>query len=108
MTKKLNPKCFKNWATAYTATGYLVPCCYCDNPETMNDSNFKKLLDASKVEESNSIEDILLSDEWSNFRDNLKKDIAPNVCFRYCGQNKTAIKKTIYIDGKEQFIYEVK
>lgn len=104
---KLKPKCFENWATAYTSTGYLVPCCYCDNPETMNDSNFKKLLNVSKVDDVETIEDILLTTEWSDFRDNLKKDKAPNVCFKFCGQNKTSIKKKNYADDEET-IYEVK
>ena len=46
---------------------------------------FLKLLKVSKVSEHNSIKDIVLSDEWLEFCENLKKDIAPEQCFKTCG-----------------------
>ena len=30
--QKVNPKCLYKKELAYTATGYLLPCCWCDNP----------------------------------------------------------------------------
>ena len=87
---KIQPKCEKGKQCkdyAYSAKGFLLPCCWCDviNPE--NDPELMKLfrphLHLSNVD---SIEKILLSDEWLDFKKSITKDYekAPDVCRRYC------------------------
>jgi len=84
MTKKLDPMCFKGFPMAITKDGYLIPCCYCDVPETMNDLEFKKLLSVSKIDDYNTIEEILENDEWLAFENNLKNNIGPHSCWNTC------------------------
>ena len=72
----------------YTATGYLMPCCWCDQPEEYD--HFKQLgfFDESlKLENNDSVEQIMLSKTWMQFHKTLVVDPsnAPNVCKRKCG-----------------------
>ena len=74
MTKKifLRPKCLTGEQSyAYTNRGHLIPCCYCDTINSYKDPNFKKLLAVSKVSEHESIEDIIMQNEWLEFEENL-------------------------------------
>ena len=32
--KKINAKCLAFKELSYTAEGYLIPCCWCDNPKS--------------------------------------------------------------------------
>jgi hypothetical protein len=57
----------------------------------------KKLLKVSKIDEVDNIEDILFSKEWSEFADNLNKNIGLDVCYEICGEKKQQ-KKEVYID----------
>ena len=41
---KIKPKCMYGMEAAVTATGWLVPCCWCDQPPTMNNGNFKRMI----------------------------------------------------------------
>jgi hypothetical protein len=67
---------------AMTNRGHLIPCCYMDTIASMKTEHMQKLLKVSKVSEHNSIKDIVLSDEWLEFCENLKKDIAPTSMFQ--------------------------
>ena len=76
MTKKifLRPKCLTGEQSyAYTNRGHLIPCCYCDTINSYKDPNFKKLLAVSKVSEHESIEDIIMQNEWLEFEENLRE-----------------------------------
>lgn len=84
--KKLDPRCISGiQQMAMTNRGHLIPCCYMDTIKSMKSEYMQKLLKVSKVSEHNSIKDIVLSDEWLEFCENLKKDIAPEQCFKTCG-----------------------
>jgi len=91
MTKKteLDPQCI-NGTIAYAVTnrGHLIPCCRCDDPQTMNDSEFQKLLSVSKISDYNSINEILQTKEWIEFEENLKNNKGPHACFHTCRKNK--------------------
>ena len=97
MTKELDPMCFKGFPMAITKDGCLIPCCYCDVPETMNDPDFKKLLAVSKIDNYDSIQEILENEEWKEFEENLKNDIGPHSCWNTCSKN-TIIRQNNVID----------
>jgi|TARA_B100001094_G_scaffold80969_1_gene77179 hypothetical protein len=85
---KINPKCKAGKDYSYSAKGFLLPCCWCDtvNPET--DKELHKLFNPElHLSNVDSIEEVLLSDEWLNFDESITKDFdkAPKVCKRYCG-----------------------
>ena len=73
---------------ALSAKGYILPCCWCDTISPEKDEELMKLfrphLHLDKVD---SIDEILLSDEWLDFKKSITKDYdkAPKVCKRYCG-----------------------
>ena len=84
----LKPKCFGRMEAAVNAQGFLLPCCWCDTPKTLNDINFKKLVNnkfhLSKVKD---IKEVLYSNEWKEFRENLKKNNLvklPDMCKIKC------------------------
>lgn len=86
---KLDPQCFKNKiAFAVTNRGELIPCCRCDDPKTINDPEFKKLLKVSKISNYNTIEDILTTPEWINFEKDLRNNKGPDACWHTCRSNK--------------------
>lgn len=86
---KLDPLCFKDRiAFAVTNRGHLIPCCRCDDPLTMNDPEFQKLLAVSKISDYNSIEEILVTKEWKEFEENLRNHKGPHACFHTCRKNK--------------------
>jgi len=91
----------KSKPPAYSSLGYLMPCCWVD-PRNMMDLEdrgpenkqlkdcklyvnlFKEKLKLSNV---NSVEEIMLSDEWREFYEALLYDTekVPEHCHRYCG-----------------------
>jgi len=75
------PRCMKNKPPAYSATGYILPCCWCDN-ENIEDFDFmmKEHLHISNID---TIDDVFLSDEWTEFRERLETN-PPRVCKKYC------------------------
>lgn len=90
-TKKveLDPLCQKGKiAMAVTNRGQLIPCCRCDDPRTMNDPEFQKLLKVSNIRDYDSIQEILNTKEWAEFNENLKNNIGPNACLETCRKNK--------------------
>lgn len=74
---KLWPRCMGKHISkmdpAVTNRGHLVPCCFIDQQEELDDPIMKKMLKVSKISEHNSVEDILYSDEWKEFALNLNK-----------------------------------
>lgn len=86
---ELEPLCFKKEiAMAVTNRGHLIPCCRCDNPANMADPEFQKLLKVSKISDYNSINEILETDEWNNFRKDLRNNKGPASCVYTCRKNK--------------------
>ena len=86
---KMKPMCFEEFAFGITNKGELLPCCYCDDQQTLNDPDFKKLTDVSKIADYDKIEDIFKNKEWKEFYDLLANDIPPcHACFQTCGFKK--------------------
>lgn len=108
--KKWEPQCVNETFAAEgksfgtSAKGYITPCCWIDlsyysDYETLKNYDpkiailFKEHL---KIENNESIEEILLSDEWQEFRRNLNSlDTAPKQCKKQCFRNtNTSLNKT--------------
>jgi hypothetical protein len=86
---ELDPQCFKGTiAFAVTNRGHLIPCCRCDDPPTVRDPEFQKLLAVSKISDYNSIEEILATKEWLEFEENLRNHKGPDACIKTCRKNK--------------------
>jgi len=84
MTVKLKPACFEGFPLAVTNQGYLLPCCYCDDPPTLRDPEFQKLMAVSKLDDNESIEKILAKKQWKRFYKNLTRHKGPNACMTTC------------------------
>ena len=103
MTNKLYPKCHPYWeedgekiknpqvkGVAYTAEGYLLPCCWCDRDQPKIRKEFEFLgfyeedLKVSNVDDIK--EEILKSPEWYTFHKMLLEEPnnAPEICKRKC------------------------
>lgn len=88
---ELRPLCFEGTiAFAVTNRGHLIPCCRCDDPETMNDPEFQKLLAVSKIQDYESIDNILIKPEWIEFVKNLQQHRGPAACINTCRKDKSA------------------
>lgn len=76
-----------------TSRGYILPCCYMDTPDLFDgDASF--LVDEKfKLDNVESIDEIIESDVWQKFYDNLRNGIGPTQCHRTCGNN-TAMQET--------------
>jgi hypothetical protein len=81
---KLDPICFKNFPMEINNLGYLLPCCYCDENENLKDPKIQKLLSVSKLDEHETIEEIVFSKEWKEFEENLRNHEGPLFCIRNC------------------------
>jgi len=81
-----------------SADGYLLPCCWCDHRGLGKEWPHKHSLllalydEELKLQNNDSIDDILLSDQWQNFWKSLKSGPkgAPNNCLYYCYRKKEA------------------
>jgi hypothetical protein len=84
---KIDPKCQSDIREyAYSATGWILPCCYADN-DSIDD--FKDIMsDQLKVENVNNVNDIFSSEQWGEFFNRLHQDpdCAPRACKYYCGK----------------------
>ena len=90
---KLKPLCFKDFSMAITNKGYLIPCCFCDDPPTMDDPEFQKLLKVSNIKDYDNIEDIFYTKEWMDFYKKLENNIAPcDACLSVCSVKKDGTK----------------
>jgi hypothetical protein len=85
----LKPKCHKFKGAAYVSSGHLLPCCWCDTIYPEAKEEFIKLgffFEDLKLENNDTIEDILMSDVWIDFHKKLIKnpEEAPLVCKKNC------------------------
>lgn len=88
-TTQLDPQCLhKDPQYAYSATGYMLPCCYADSKDF---SGFESLMqDHLLIDSIEDIDnDIINSIEWKSFFEMLIKSPidAPKLCKYYCGNN---------------------
>lgn len=100
---KLEPRCFpesfkkqkdtpdamKTMGIAYTSTGYLMPCCWLDD-NIIHVKEYEKLGlhdEELKLANNKSVEDIVYSKQWQNFRRILAEEQhnAPTRCKQKCG-----------------------
>lgn len=100
---KLKPKCFDSMELAVDNRGHLIPCCYCDTVATREDKEYQKLYAVSKINDYDDVKEILMTDEWIKFKDNLLNDIGPPACIDTCRVKDDYKKKEKYTmpDGKE-------
>ncbi len=90
---KLKPMCLNKTSEgfAHTATGYIVPCCHVDYIYNDDPLYLDLLKPELKVSNNESIEEILLSDEWAAFGNavvkgcNEHEKYAPKCCVPVCG-----------------------
>ena len=71
---------------AYSATGYILPCCYADNHNIEDFKNLmKKEISLNNVNDIHK--DIINSKEWKDFFKLLLESpqLAPRACKYYCG-----------------------
>jgi hypothetical protein len=83
---KLYPRCLREEKpVAFSATGYFVPCCWCDNANLFRD--FKEITQEKfHISNIDSPDDVFESDEWKQLIDTIKNDgsNAPKVCRKKC------------------------
>lgn len=75
---------------AYTADGFLLPCCWCDAPSTRKDIERMNMYEHNlKLENCQSIDEIVESKIWENFVDTILHvpENAPRCCKEKCGHN---------------------
>lgn len=101
-TMVLDPQCMKEeMSYAVTNRGQLIPCCRCDDPPTVNDPKFSMLLLASRIEDYDTIEEILLQPEWIEFKNDLENNIGPYACWYTCRVDKPQedIQEHVFIEN---------
>ena len=71
---------------AYTGTGHLLPCCWCDDVNNKEIYEMGLLDDSMKLENFDSVKDVLISKPWVQFHKTLliKPEHAPRVCKTKC------------------------
>ena len=58
--KNINPKCLSFKELSYSATGYILPCCWADNPLALVEPQIKRITQKHlKVSNNEKIEDII-------------------------------------------------
>lgn len=90
---KIKPKCLHFYpelskGAAYTSDGFMLPCCWMDDPLEETYVNNAGLKDEKlKVSNNESLEQIFTSDQWENFFNILlsNPELASNTCKRKCG-----------------------
>lgn len=73
---------------ASTTDGYLLPCCWCDAPNTKSDIIAADLYNTNlKITNNETIDDILMSNQWKNFINTIlyNSNAAPKCCKEKCG-----------------------
>tara|TARA_B100000925_G_scaffold37833_1_gene24798 strand:+ start:41 stop:400 length:360 start_codon:yes stop_codon:yes gene_type:complete len=92
---KIDPKCLKhipreNKGAAYTSDGYMLPCCWLDDPPVYRYVKSCGLKDPELAVENNTkLEDIFTSDQWENFFQILlhNPEKSSYMCKKKCGVN---------------------
>ena len=110
---ELEPRCMppqdkdseRRQQVAVTNRGQLVPCCWMDQREVLRHPDMQKMLEVSNVADYDTIDEILLTDEWQEFAKNLEQrnleKIMP-VCIIHCAKRKGRDRQKIetYTLGK--------
>jgi hypothetical protein len=75
----------------------------------MKDPEFQKLLTVSEINKVDSLEEILSTNEWISFYNNLKNNEGPDECFYICAKHKLEGRKKIKkeFDLKENKIIKI-
>jgi hypothetical protein len=88
---KINPKClYELQPAAYTSDGYMLPCCWMDDPPVYRYIKECGLKDEELLLSNNDrLDDIFTSDQWENFFNTLLNDPdnASYMCKKKCGLN---------------------
>ena len=85
---KIRPKCLAfgerdRKGAAYTSDGFMLPCCWMDDPPVLNHIIKAGLKDPELALANNEkLEDIFTSDQWENFFQKLYN--APDECSYMC------------------------
>jgi hypothetical protein len=90
---KIDPKCLKfhekhNKGAAYTSDGYMLPCCWMDDPPVHSYIVEAGLKDPElAVANNDTLEKIFTSDQWENFFTTLlySPEDACYMCKKKCG-----------------------
>jgi len=89
---KIDPKCLKfsndNKGAAYTSDGFMLPCCWMDDPPVYRYIKECGLKDPElALANNNCLEDIFTSDQWENFFQTLLNcpEKASYMCKKKCG-----------------------
>ena len=102
---KIRPKCLAfnakdNKGAAYTSDGYMLPCCWLDDPPVHRYICEAGLKDEELAVANNScLDDIFVSDQWENFFQTILNDPAgaPYMCKKKCGieltEHDTEVRK---------------
>ena len=90
----------------HSAKGFILPCCWCDIPNPENDIEIYKLFkEKLHIDNNDTIEEIVLSDEWISFFSTLvdNPSKASKVCKLYCSvENKMNVVKKVTIHSKDK------
>ena len=94
---KIKPKCLDflardNKGAAYTSDGYMLPCCWLDEPPLYRYIKKAGLKDPELALENNTcLEDIFGSDQWENFFQTIlnKPEKTCYMCKKKCGVDLT-------------------
>lgn len=100
---EIDPKCFnkKQPAFAVTNRGELIPCCWCDTQVVRAEKRYQKLLMVSNLDDYDSIDEILLTDEWVQLFNDLQNNKGFSVCHSICKKRDVdQHKKETYYDSK--------
>ena len=120
--KKIIPKCSnladykeRHNSMGYRAEGYILPCCWCDrveigekkheNSDPIIDDLLKSLYSPHlHLDNVETIDEILLSDEWLNFINSWKDyETAPKLCQYFCGTNDDEKEKSWKVDSGRSY-----
>jgi hypothetical protein len=109
---KINPKCLNytsndNKGAAYTSDGFMLPCCWLDDPPVYRYVKQCGLKDEKLLLSNNErLEDIFTSDQWENFFQTLltRPENASYMCKKKCGVDidKDAVRAEERAEVKEQ------
>jgi len=109
---KIEPKCLKfgtrdNKGAAYTSDGFMLPCCWMDDPPVYRYVKHCGLKDPELALANNEkLEDIFTSYQWENFFQTLlnNPENASYMCKKKCGVDidKDKVKQEERIEVKAQ------
>lgn len=106
--RKFQPKCLlTNRQPAFTATGFLIPCCWVDNPTAWKEKKIKEFYDEKwHIDKHETVLEIMhgeLFNDWWDMLENRPEE-APEICKRYCGSDldDKVTKHDYFFKNKEE------